>query len=497
MTDSLFTKPLECGNLLSNLTSQQLKIMASSDAIKNQWGITVYRSKVRSRSAADTYLIDNISNDLKHELSDVRQYLSGTDIIKVSKNICFNDKFHFNVVFYVTRKFARLAHMFNENFFLPEKTEEPDIVIVMVPEWKNRAIYIHPTNKGTVYNFVLGTDYYGEAKMSALRSAIYITREYRNGLGLHAGGKLFRIEENGAMKKKGALIFGLSGTGKTTIIINDHGLVSPEGISILQDDIMLLRDDGYAYGTEKGFYIKTDNVTDQPEIFHAVQSPLAIAENVWVDDKGAIDFDNLSLTSNGRCIVPRFSLPHSRDNIDLDHVDFMIFNTRRNDIPPIGKLLSPYQAAAYFMLGESMITSASDPTMVGKFKRVVGFNPFILTNPAKEGNKMLAILEKNPDTEVFIVNTGSTGDKKITPDATMRVIRDAVSGNIDWKFDDAFGYLTASSCKSLDVSEFDPHKIYGEAYDKMTQQLHNERINYLKEFKGLNKQIIEHLKERR
>ncbi len=79
----------------------------------------------------------------------------------------------------------------------------------------------------------------------------------------------------------------------------------------------------------------------------------------------------------------------------------------------------------------------------------------------------------------------STGDKKIATDTTMRVIRDAVSGNIDWKLDNAFGYLTASSCKSPDLSEFDPHKIYGKAYSKMTQRLHNERVDYLKGFEGL------------
>ncbi len=132
---------------------------------------------------------------------------------------------------------------------------------------------------------------------------------------------------------------------------------------------MLLRDNEYAHGAEKGLYIKTDKITtSQPGIFHAAQSPLAIAENVWVDDEEEVDFDDLSLTSNGRCIVPRFSPPHSRDSVDLEHVDCMIFNTRRNDIPPIGKLLSSYQAAAYFMLGESIITSASNPTMAGKFK---------------------------------------------------------------------------------------------------------------------------------
>ncbi len=496
MNNLLFTKRIACGNLLSNLSTDELKILASSDAIGNRWGITVYRSLIRSRSAAETYLISEPTVDLKNEINSVRQYLNSVDLIGVDKDICKDEKFHFNVKFYVTRRFARIAHMFNANFFPSTNADDPDIVIVMVPEWKNRAIYVYPSDNGIVYNFVLGTDYYGEAKMAALRSALYLTREYRNGLGLHAGGKLFRAIENDRVVENGALIFGLSGTGKTTITINDHGFVPPEGISILQDDIMLLRDDGFAYGTENNFYIKTDNVTNQPEIFQAVQAPTAIAENVWVDDEGEIDFDNLSLTSNGRCLVSRFALPHSRDSVDLSDVSCMFFNTRRNDLPPIGKLSSAYQAAAYFMLGESMSTSASDPESVGKSKRVVGFNPFVLNHPEKEGNKLLEILKKNK-IEVYIVNTGSIGEKDITSDITMGLIKDVIRENIKWKFDDVLGYFTVEKSASCDPREFDPYKIFGEDYSLMMERLYNERMSYLSEFDGLNKEISGHLRERR
>jgi len=492
--DKVFTDKLVCGNLLSNLDSEQLKTLASSVSIRNRWEITVYRSRIRSRSAKDTHLVNKITPDIKREIGSVREYISGADIIRLDKDICMDEKFHFNVRLYVTRKFARIAHMFDANFFPSSNIEEPDIIIVMVPEWENRAIYIYPSDKGIVHNFVLGTDYYGEAKMAALRSALYLTGEYRNGLGLHAGGKLFRVKTDSGISEKGALIFGLSGTGKTTITINDHGLIPPEGISILQDDIMLLRDDAFAYGTEHSFYIKTDNVTSQPEIFHATQAPMAIAENVWVDDEGEIDFDNLSLTSNGRCLVPRFALPHSRDNVNLSKVSCIFFNTRRDDLPPIGKLSSAYQAAAYFMLGESMITSASDPKLAGKSKRVVGFNPFILTDPAKEGNKFLEILKKNK-IDVYIVNTGRIGKSNITPQITMDLIKDALKKQIGWKFDNDLGYFIAEKSASCDLSNFDPHKIFGADYSAMMKNLYEERMEYLSGFNQLDGEISKHLKE--
>ena len=50
----------------------------------------------------------------------------------------------------------------------------------------------------------------------------------------------------------------------------------------------------------------------------------------------------------------------------------IIFITRRNDIvPPVVKL-NPDQALEAFMLGESIETSAGDPTKAGQSKRCVG-----------------------------------------------------------------------------------------------------------------------------
>jgi hypothetical protein len=56
----------------------------------------------------------------------------------------------------------------------------------------------------------------------------------------------------------------------------------------------------------------------------------------------------------------------------------MVFITRHNEIvPPVVKLSAEWGAAA-FMLGESVETSAGDPSEAGKQRRVVGTNPFIV-----------------------------------------------------------------------------------------------------------------------
>ncbi len=494
-----FTAPIKGGNVLSNLSTEELKLLARGSAIRNRWGITLYHTSVRSRSAKETFVVEEPNKEVENVLKDVRNFLQGTDLVLVERDVCQNTKFRFRIHYYVTRDYCRLAHMFSQNFFEPCHQEEADAVVIQVPQWPQKAIYVHPTKDGRVFTFVLGSDYYGEAKMAALRSVMYLTREFRNGLAMHAGGKLYRLGIEGKVVEKGVLVFGLSGTGKTTITLNDHDLASPEGISILQDDIMLLRNDTYAYGTENSFYIKTDSVTQQPELFVATQSPMSIAENAWVDDQGEIDFDNYSLTTNGRCIVPRFLIPHTKDGIDLEHVDVILFNTRRYDMPPLGRLKSPEQAAAFFMLGESTITSADDPKRAGESKRVVAFNPFIMDNPHKEGHKLLDILRQNPQVEVLIVNTGKVGGiedgVKISPKTTLNLILDALRGEVEWEYDAVLGYDVAKGAKDEECSLFDPYRIYGrEAYEEMMEKLYQERLVWLKGFPGLNPEIIEALR---
>ena len=72
------------------------------------------------------------------------------------------------------------------------------------------------------------------------------------------------------------------------------------------------------------------------------------------------------------------------------------------------------------MLGESIETSAGDPTKAGQAKREVGTNPFIVGPEADEGNRLLQILRENPDMQAYILNTGSIGAKAGLPPRARR-----------------------------------------------------------------------------
>jgi phosphoenolpyruvate carboxykinase (ATP) len=66
--------------------------------------------------------------------------------------------------------------------------------------------------------FVLGSDYYGEIKKAFLRMTMY-RGKLAGVLGLHAGSKrlLARSSVTQQVRPYGMLLFGLSGTGKTSL----------------------------------------------------------------------------------------------------------------------------------------------------------------------------------------------------------------------------------------------------------------------------------------
>lgn len=477
---------------LQNPELPELRELAKKDEVPNRYGIPVYHSKIKSRSAPFTEYHDTVTPDLEKLFQDVLDSYRSRQMIKVERNIGQASENLFRQVYIVPVEYARLAFMMTHNNFDPVGNKEPDIFIAAFPDWPQRRILVFPNLHFTM---ILGSDYYGESKMAGLRMAMHIMREERGGIGLHAGSKIYHVKDShGELTEKGTLVFGLSGTGKTTICVNCHKLQPPEGVEILQDDINMLTVRGNSFGTEKNFYVKTDSVNSTPELKEACLSSDAILENVYVSPEGEIDFDNMSISTNGRAVINRKHIPNTSDRIDLPQVNFFLFNTRRYDIPPVGRLTSPAQAAAFFMLGESTITSADDPNRVGETTRVVGFDPFIINEPAKSGNRLYEILKNHP-IDVYIVNTGKVGGLdgiKITPEVTLKIVENIARGNIQWQYNDDLGYDIPTDMPDLDLAPFDPYTIYGkDKFHHMMEELREDRRKHLAKFDKLYPEIRE------
>jgi phosphoenolpyruvate carboxykinase (ATP) len=327
----------------------------------------------------------------------------------------------------------------------------PDFVSVYVPDWPERLIFCDVTQG---YTYILGSDYPGEAKKSMLRQAMYWIKR-KGGLGLHAGSKILRVKgPDGALRDVGFLLFGLSGTARRPLTLHDHGLQEPERAIIKQDDVVLMTSQGSAYGTEDGFYIKTEGLEpSQAVLWGAATHPTATYENIKVHDSGKVDFLDTSLTSMAGAWSCASSSRGPGTGSTCRRANKIVFITRRNDVVPVCARLTSEQAAAYFMLGESIETSAGDPTRAGQAKREVGTNPFIVGPEAEEGNRLLDILRKNPDMQAYILNTGSVGAGDGFPGEKghdQGLDRDHEGDRregVRWEKDPDWGYEVPSRCR--------------------------------------------------
>lgn len=503
--ETLSPRTIRARRIQKDLTGEQLRALARDGEKTTEYGSPVYSTRVKNRSAKNTYIVaDRVEVGVMQQpidpkraqevVREVQEALSEMELIQVDRRMGDAPEATLRCRLYVPKDYARIAFMWHNMLFPSDSSYEPDFVSVYVPDWPERLIFCD-VNQG--YTYILGSDYPGEAKKSMLRQAMYWIKR-RGGLGLHAGSKILRVfGPDGRLRNVGFLLFGLSGTGKTTLTLHDHGLQDPEKAIIKQDDVVLLTREGRAFGTEDGFYIKTEGLEpSQTVLWGAATHPSAAYENIKVEETGRVDFLDTSITSNGRGVVLRRFIRGTGEGIDLPKANKFVFITRRNDVVPVCARLTPEQAAAYFMLGESIETSAGDPTRAGQAKREVGTNPFIVGPEAEEGNRILAILSENPDMQAYILNTGSIGacdgspGQKVSIRVSTEIMKQIAKEGIEWETDPDWGYDVPTHVPGLNLEQYTPTSCYAPAkYEELVEKLRAERRAWLAKFPGLDPAI--------
>ena len=529
-----FVKSISGQRNVRNPSLKELDQEASKFARVTKTNSHSFYSNVRNRSAGVSVVFgsDKVASKTLNErqqaikdrkdqtLQEVREYLQRAPLIKVQRTVGDNPEFNpkCNLLLSVQRADnVRQAHLWSHTLrdYDPQ-SPGPELFEVCIPEWpeNERQVMIFPEDNLTV---ILGIDYVGEVKMGFLRMAMYDVKQ-TGLLCLHAGAKIVNARvADGSTKKYGMLFFGLSGTGKTTHACHGHELNAPgESMDILQDDIVSLGPDGRALGTERGFYMKTEGMHPETQsiIFHALQQPEALFENVMLTHDGEIDYTDLSLGGNGRAVIPRSSFGEYVGNDinmpPLDQLDGMViaFITRRMTVLPLVSKLSPEQAAAAFMLGESVETTAGDPRRAGESVRVVGTNPFMIGSEAEEGNWFYNFLKNNESkVQSYLLNTGGVGEilerdergRAVVKQAVKRVpipemsamIRGILRGSIEWGPDPLFGNQVPVKVEGMDIGQYDLSNFYStEQIEEYAQRLIEERKQHLASFPGLNQQVV-------
>jgi len=520
-------------------TYGQLRREAEKYGVRTKWGNIVFHTMVKHRIAPLTVYVGGpevrqgnptpkqkeLLEKLPQTLELVHAYMKRVPFLCVERTMGESEFTPHCTLFISTqlREMARVAYAWATLLAPPgKKPREPKFYLVMIPEWQSKDMQtlVFP-EIGVTY--ALGTNYIGECKKAFLRMAMWHAKK-RGMLGLHAGSKIIRARDakTGKIKKYGALIFGLTATGKTTHTCHNHGLKGPgEGVEIVQDDVVFMKPDCSVLGPEKAFYLKTEglNPKTQPLLYRATIKRNTILENVMVDYRGIVDFDDLTLTGNARGVIPRENFPkkYVSESLDLPPIEsldgLLIFIiTRRNTVVPIVSKLTPEQAAAAFMLGESVESTGGDPKRVGESVRVVGTNPFIIGDEAEEGNRFYEFIKKFPaKIQCYLLNTGGVGElvgtrengTKVVKQKVLRVeipemasiIRGIARGTIEWAHDPNFGTQVPKKVDGVDMSKFDLSRFYSNEWiEAEIKKLKGERVRWLAQFKELNPVIAEAVK---
>lgn len=407
---------------------------------------------------------------------------------------------------------ARHAHVVygGTKLFVPTSTENPTYTVVMffddefeknkskkLPDKSVTLRNCHHTD-GRMVKFVRNSNYIGEWKKGIFAGEDWRVKQSGKSIFLHSGCRMDYLENvHGDYKTQCSLFAALSANGKTSTTAKVLAKKGAEKSWLIQDDGGSLRMDGSFHGFEPGgIFVKTDglNPHDQIETYYGCLRPNTYIENVYIDKEGYIDFYNVERTSNGRAVIERRDFMHAAGEINVERVDNIVLITRGSIIPAICKL-TPEQAAAFMILGQSMQSSAGDPTQAGKIINEFFYDPFIAGDKTNHANLFYEILKENPRIKCFLINTGSVGEgdnfHDITLWDTMGILDSLLrEGLQDWEESIGTGLMVPRAVRTVDDILMHPRKLFtASEFEDRQKKLDIHRAQFLEQLPGLNKKV--------
>lgn len=353
---------------------------------------------------------------------------------------------------------------------------KPDFVILNAGEFPANAHTAGMTSKTSIdLNFesaeavILGTEYAGEMKKGVFTLMNYLMPK-RGVLSMHCSAT--------ADPKSGrsSVLFGLSGTGKTTLSADPKRL-------LIGDDEHCWSADG-VFNIEGGCYAKAINLSaeSEPDIYQALKFG-AVLENVVLHPDRTPDYSDVRITENTRGAYPIESIPNAKIPCMAGHPTDVIFLTcdAFGVLPPVSKL-SAAHAMYHFISG---YTAKVAGTEVGVTEPQATFSPcfggpFLVWHPGKYA-EMLAERMHAHKANVWLVNTGWSGGGygvgKRMKLAFTRAIIDAIhSGQLasaPTQKDPVFGFEIVTAAPGVPGEILLPKNTWSEksAYDSAARKL--------------------------
>jgi phosphoenolpyruvate carboxykinase (ATP) len=288
---------------------------------------------------------------------------------------------------------------------------------------------------------------------------------------------------------RSSLLFGLSGTGKTTLSADPKR-------HLIGDDEHCWSDDGI-FNIEGGCYAKAINLApeSEPDIFQALRFG-AVLENVVLDDDQHVDFTDTSITENTRGAYPIEFIQNAKIPCAAGHPTDVIFLTcdAFGVLPPVSSL-SPAHAMYHFISGYTAKVAGTEMGVTepqATFSPCFG-GPFLVWHPSKYA-ELLAAKMREHGSRVWLVNTGWSGGAygagKRMKLADTRTILDAVhSGALTGAKtvrDPVFGFDVVTECPGVPREILLPRESWADAaaYDATAQKLAGLFTNNFATYEG-------------
>lgn len=292
---------------------------------------------------------------------------------------------------------------------------------------------------------ILGTEYAGEMKKGVFSIMNYLM-PLMDVMPMHCSATV-------GHKGDVSVLFGLSGTGKTTLSADPMR-------KLIGDDEHCWTSDGI-FNIEGGCYAKVIDLSEEkePDIFKAIRFGTVLENVVYNPVTRKVDYNDISITENTRASYPIEYI----DNIQMPclagHAKHIIFLTcdAFGVLPPVSRL-TPDQASYHFISG---YTAKVAGTEMGVTEPQATFSAcfgaaFMMWHPNKYAELLAKKMIKH-DTKAWLVNTGWTGGaygvgsriKLKYTRAIIDAIHQGAFENVRFIKDEQFGFDIPTECPEV------------------------------------------------
>ena len=375
-----------------------------------------------------------------------------------------------NILYSWMLNFQYINEVYAELYSDSRNIDEGDIFVFSDPDWSHPDFPYGLTFFDPEHNCaaILGMRYFGEHKKGTLTLAWGCAS--RNGYAsCHGGMKRYNLGDGKSFR---TAVFGLSGSGKSTITHAKHG--NKFNITVLHDDAFIINvDKKYSIALEPSYFDKTADY------------PIGSEDNKFIltqQNAGAIAFPDGKIVSvtedirngNGRAVKSKLWSPNRVDRID-EPINAIFWLMKDPTIPPVLKLSGPSLGSA---MGATLATKRSSAERLAKGVDPNALvvepyaNPFRVYPLSVDYERFKKLISDGVD--CYILNTGDYMGTKVKKETTLAIIEAIVEGNAKFHKWENF-----SDIQIMDIEGFDT-SFSNADYAKQFKARMNDRIEFVK-----------------